>query len=259
MLSSRILKRLVFYTLFLCYGFSYAQINVRDSLVAAPLIIPNISIQFPVGQLSDRYGMNFHLGGTILYKHRTNWLWGVSGAFMFGEVVNEPALLSPLIPIFDGEGQLPAIGLGMRGFNIMGQFGKILPIFKKPNRNSGLTLMLGAGYIQHYIYLEARGGLTPQMEGDYLKGYDRMTNGFCASQFIGYTFLGNKKTINFYVGFEIVEGVTQNRRGYNYDTFQYDTDTKLDLMLGVKAGWIFPVYKRTGKAIQNKEKEYYYY
>lgn len=259
MFPFRILKRTVLLGLFLGSGLSYAQVNVKDSLVAAPLIIPNVSVQFPVGQLSDRFGLNFHLGATILYKHRKSWLWGVSGAFMFGEVVNEPALLSPLIPVFDEEGQLPAIALGMRGFNVMGQFGKILPVFKKPNRNSGITLMLGMGFIQHYIYMEARGGLTPQMEGDYIKGYDRLTNGFCSSQFIGYTFLGNKRTINFYIGFEMIEGVTQNRRGYNYDTFRPDTDTKFDLMLGIKAGWIFPVYKRTGKAIQNKEREYYYY
>lgn len=236
-----------------------AQVNVKDSLVAVPMIIPHVSMHFPVGDLASRFGMNFHLGGSFLYKHRSNWLWGATGTFIFGENVNEPSLLEPILPVFDRDGRLPSVALGMRGFTIMGQFGKVLPVSNKPNRNSGITLLLGAGFIQHWIHLQTRGGLTPQLEGEYLKGYDRLTNGFCASQFIGYTFLGNKRTLNFYAGFEIIEGITQNRRGYNYDTFQYDGDTKFDLMLGVKAGWIFPVYPRKGKAVATKDKEYFYY
>jgi hypothetical protein len=175
--------------------------------------------------------------------------------------VSEPGFMEHIFPIYSRDGSKPSVSLGMRGMALMGIGGKIIPLGKKPNRNSGLLVTLGLGYIQHRISIDVRGDLTPQASGEYTKGYDRLTDGVAISQFVGYMFLGNNRKVNFMVGLEAMEGFTKNRRGYNYDTFQADTGDKFDVFIGLKAGWIFPIYGKNGgpqKQKQKKEREFFY-
>jgi hypothetical protein len=51
------------------------------------------------------------------------------------------------------------------------------------------------------------------------------------------------------VGVDFHYGLTQNRRSVNFDTQLPDTRHRTDLMLGLKAGWILPLYKRDEKAM----------
>jgi hypothetical protein len=141
----------------------------------------------------------------------------------------------------------------------MAQGGKIVPLGKKPNKNSGLMFMFGAGFINHQILIEFRGDNAPQVQDDYKKGYDRLHYGFAMSQFIGYMYLGNNRSLNFFGGFEFIEGFTRNRRVYNYDTQSSDLRDKYDIFIGLKVGYIFPFYRKgTGSTNKSKEKEYYY-
>ena len=57
-------------------------------------------------------------------------------------------------------------------------------------------------------------------------------------------FLNNKGTINFYFGFEFIQGFTQNRRDFNFDTMEKDDKKRNDFLNSFKVGWIFPLYKR---------------
>jgi len=241
--------------------FSAAQVNVKDSLVAVPLIIPFGGVHAPLGDVQERYKITYHIGAQFLFKHKSNWVWGASGAFLFGENVGERNFMIPIAPIYSADGSMPAISLGMRGMSLMGLGGKLIPLGKKPNRNSGLLVHLGVGYIQHKIAIDVRGDLTPQASGAYVKGYDRLTDGVAISQFVGYMFLGNSRKVNFMVGFEAIQGFTKNRRAYNYDTFQPDTGDKFDVFLGLKVGWMFPIYgKNLGANRQKdkKEREFFY-
>lgn len=247
--------------LLLCVGIQ-AQPNVKDSLVAVPMIIPAGGVHFPLGDVQQRYKVTYHIGGEFMYKHKNNWVWGASGAFMFGENVDVPNFMQPVFPLFSRDGSTPAVNVGMRGMCFMGFGGKVIPLGKKPNRNSGILLRLGVGYLQHKIRIGLSGDITPQASGNYLKGYDRLTDGVALSQFVGYMYLGNNRMVNFMIGFEAIEGFTKNRRGYNYDTFMPDDGDKYDIFIGVKAGWIFGLYGRKGKTSSmyknKKEREYYY-
>lgn len=233
--------------------------NVKDSLVFAPMIMPTGGFHFPLIDVQETYKFTYHVGGQFLIKNRTNWLYGFSGEFMFGENVGVPELMQNVFPVYGASGAPLAATVGMRGFNFMAQGGKIVPLGKKPNRNSGLLFMLGAGFIQHQILLDFRGDLAPQADGDYLKGYDRMHNGFALSQFIGYMYLGNNRSLNFFGGAEIIQGFTRNRRLYNYDTMSPDIRDKFELYIGLKVGYIFPFYKKgAGADNRNRDKEYFY-
>jgi len=48
--------------------------------------------------------------------------------------------------------------------------------------------------------------------------------------------------VNFYVGFEFNQAFTQSRRSFDYDRMAVDTLKRVDLLSGVRVGWILPFY-----------------
>lgn len=235
--------------------------NVKDSIVFAPMIMPTGGFHFPLGDVQQTYKFTYHVGGQFLIKTRKNILFGASGEFMFGENVGIPGLVQNIFPVYAQDGTTPGVTLGMRGFNFMAQGGYILHFGKKakPNRNSGLMFLFGAGFLQHQVQMEFRGGLAPQVQNDYKKGYDRLHYGPAISQFIGYIYMGNNRSLNFYGGVEFIQAFTKNRRIYNYDDGAPDTRDKYDIFIGLKVGYIFPIYRKgTGANNNSKEKEYFY-
>lgn len=230
------------------------QASIRDSVVFSPLLDFSYAVQFPGGDMQDRFGINSSLSSTFFIKNRKNWLYGVGGSFMFGNNVKEDDFLETLS---DENGLIPGISglysdviLLERGFTLEAKVGKIFPWFG-PNENSGLMIYASAGYLQHKIRIEERNGEVPLLLNDYGKGYDRLSGGFMTGQFIGYRHLGNKRLLNFFVGFEMKQGFTKNLRGYNYDTKQEDNESRVDLLYGFRFGLTLPFYKRPPK-------EFYY-
>src|SRR5690606_32718291 len=107
---------------------------------------------------------------------------------------------------------------------------------------SGLHITVGTGFMQHKIRIQEVSQSAPQVIGDYAKGYDRMSNGIMFSQSIGYSHFSNYKLINYYVGIELYEGITENRRTVNYDTGLHDGKRRTDILASVVLRWYFPVY-----------------
>lgn len=104
--------------------------------------------------------------------------------------------------------------------------------------------MGGAGLLQHKIRIETIGNTVPQLDKEYKKGYDRLSNGLSLHEMIGYYHFGNKHLINFYAGFEFIQAFTENRRSYNFDEMKKDETKRVDLLFGIRAGWMLPVYRR---------------
>ena len=75
--------------------FSIAQ-NVKDSILAVPLIQTSFAYQFPGADLADRFGVNMNVGLDFMYKTDGNWLWGVGGNFLFGDDIKEDNILDGL-------------------------------------------------------------------------------------------------------------------------------------------------------------------
>ncbi|PLX14029.1 MAG: hypothetical protein C0594_00545, partial [Marinilabiliales bacterium] len=121
--------------------------------------------------------------------------------------------------------------------------GRVISIDKK-NPNSGILFNVGGGILQHKIHIEVEYNNTPQIQGDYVKGYDRLTNGFAMSEFIGYIYFSDNKILNFYGGFEFIQAFTQSRRSYDYFSMTRDTKKRTDLLYSIKIGWIIPLYKK---------------
>lgn len=235
--------------------FALGQVNLKDSSVFAPLIGISYSFQVPSGDLVKNYGPNSNLGGSFLMKTKGNWIFGIDGSFLFGSNVKDTLVLNNIRTsqgqIIDQDGQFASVFFYERGYSLFARGGKIFS-FNKPNPNSGILFLSGAGFLQHKMRIEVTGNTVPQLSAEYRKGYDRLRNGIALTQFLGYQYLSNKKLVNFFGGIEVIAAFTKNRRGYNYDTMEYDNLQRLDLLFGFRFGWILPLYK-------NLPKDFYFY
>jgi hypothetical protein len=224
-----------------------AQWQVRDSSLYNPHVTVGYGYSTPGGDLANRFGNNGSIEVGFHIKDKKNWYYGVQFNYLFGNKVHEPNLLSNLLTsrgeILDEQGQIATMFIQERGFNVFLQGGKLFPVIG-PNKNSGLLITGGVGLLQHKIRIEHQEAKITQLEGEYLKGYDRLTNGLSVNQFIGYYHLSNNRLINFYIGAQATEGFTQSRREWNLDTQTQDNSKRLDMLFGLRAGWILNLYQR---------------
>lgn len=238
------------------YFISNAQGHRADSAIST--LIPNFaySYQFPGGDIANTFGSNSTIGGGFFYKTKKNFIYSLDVNFIFGNTIkgaNE--ILSMVLNsqgyIIDGNGTYALYTMYERGYTLNFRIGKIINIFNS-NPNSGLMLMGGAGYITHKLVIDNQFRTAPQISGDYAKGYDRLTGGINLNEFIGYFYMGKSKALNFYGGFEFIQGFTKSQRDYIFDLQKKDTDNKIDLFFGIRIGWMIPTYKRSAD-------KYYYY
>lgn len=211
------------------------------------------NIQSPAGDLADRFGWNSAIGVGARYKFESGWIFGTQYNWMFGNRVKEvnmfDSILGPTDEIIDKDGLYSVVRLNQRGHVLTANGGKLFPLGKR-NRNQGIYLEVGAGFMLHRIDIFASTLNVPQITGDYEKGYDRLTGGFALSQFIGYQYLDPKKRVNFQAGFNFQQAFTKSMRTVDYDTRVYNDTKRLDLVRGFRIGIIIPVYT---KKLQEEE------
>lgn len=228
-------------------GPSYAQGDIRDTTVALVAISPSYAYQVPGGDMALRFGNNSNIGLSAYRKFSNNYLLGAEGGFLFGNKVHEPGLLRNVInsmgQIVDQEGVMADVHLYQRGWTLMGFAGKIMPI-AGPNPNSGIMLKIGAGYMRHKIRVQTQENVVPNLEGDYLEGYDRLCAGPVGMFFVGYQHFSNRRRVNFFGGFEVMLGATEPLRAYNFDTERADTGRRTDMLSALRAGWTVLIHKR---------------
>ncbi len=252
-------KLLVLLAALILGGTASAQVNLKDTTIGMAMFYATYSYQFPGGGLAKLYGGNSSIGGGFQYKLRSNWVIGAEGNFLFGGTIKNSDSLIKMIAddqglIIDENGYMAGINYYERGWSVYGKFGKIFPMYPTlaPNRNCGLTVMLGGGYIQDHIKIHNPDGTTPQINDDYGKGYDRLNSGIAVTASLGYLFMSNSRLLNFYAGFEFIQAWTKSRRQYDFDLQAYDNTKYSSQFYGLKVSWFVPIYAR-------KPKDFYYY
>ena len=244
---------LIFCTVYNSFG-QFSDDETNKELKAD--LIPSFSVFYAYeisgGDLSSRFGANHKVGGAFSLKFKTNWIISLEGSYMFGQDLKEEAY-SVLDNLKTDDGQITSkfgtpgsIILSERGINVMLKGGKILP-FLQLNKNSGPFIMGGIGFLQHKINIENAGNDTPQISEEYRPGYDHLTYGTAFSESIGYRLYAKNRMTNFYIAFEWTQGLTKNRRAYNYNTMEYDTKLRLDMLYSFKIGFIIPFARRAPK------------
>lgn len=201
-------------------------------------------IHLPGGDLNDRFGTSFSAGASFELLTKNNWLLGVQGGLHFGNKVDENVLagLTGADGLIFSDDIFPAeVQLRQRGLAFNAEFGRI---FRSNERSrSGIRATLGLGFFQHKIRIQDDPfGFVSSLSGDYKKGYDRLTNGFASTQFIGYQYLSKNRRINLMIGMEFTQAWTKNQRSFNFDQRSAESDTRLDLLTGWRIGWTLPLY-----------------
>jgi hypothetical protein len=229
---------------------SFSQVSTKDSIVSGFLINIKYGNHIPGGKLSDRFGYNFTAGTGLMYKNKNNFIFGLDYGYIFGNVIkNERQYIQHLSTsdefIIDGDGLYTEVFFYERGFNSIISIGKLFPIIG-PNHNSGVWFSIGAGVLQHKISMVNSDNTVSYFTKEYKKGYDRLTNGFCLKEQLGYFHIGNKKAYSFNLGFEFIQALTKPRRNYQYDLMGKEDDKqRLDLLYGITISWMIPLFKQT--------------
>ncbi len=234
-----------------CLPFKKAsgQASITDSTIQLFLITANYSAELPGADFAERFGTSHFLGAAFSTKTSHNWKFTTSFDFLFGGRVKEDPLTSISADngnLINAQGTFEPLSYQQRGFKAMVRAGKLLPVVG-PNPNSGILLQAGGGFFQHKIRYNNQSRGVFQLKDSYVKGYDRLSNGFALTQTIGYLHLSDNKLINFKVAFQITEAFTKNRRSWNFDEMRKVDEQRLDLLYGVKISWSWPVYDKASK------------
>lgn len=235
---------------FVC-GFFLAVLSdavAQSKDILDPQVTVGYAYHLPSGDMANRFGNNSALTLGFHTKFKSNWYAGVHGNFLFGnKVIQEEGFLQNLKVdgnyVLDNDGQIATLVIQERGWCAFADGGRFIPWGNK-NTFSGLLITGGFGFLQHKIRIEHQETHIQQLEGDYLKGYDRMTNGPCLRQSIEYIYQSKSGLINFSVGVEGMQGFTRGRRAMNFDTGEVEHQQRLDQLYGIRICWMLHLYRR---------------
>lgn len=229
--------------------FSYAQ-NVRDTSIFAPIFSVSYAIQLPGDDMKSSFGINNNIGISGGIKLASNWSFDLETAFIFGENVKDTSIIDHLQNsqgwIINQSGEENNILVFERGQTITLNMSKIFDVIG-PNPNSGIIFKFGLGFMRHKIRIENENNLVPQLDQDHLPYYDRLTMGIHLHEFIGYQHMSNNRLTNFYIGLDFYQGFTQGMRDYQIDLMGPYLNNRLDLLNGIRVGWIIPVFRQAPK------------
>jgi len=225
----------------------------REKVVSndGPALLVNLSggVQWPGGDMADRFGTTGSFGGGVEWVTAKNLFFGVDGYYMFGADVKEDPIAILRTPEGDiiGNNQLLAeTSLRARGYYIGGSIGKLFPI---GGRRSGIRITLGAGMLRHWIRVQDDSNSLVQVTDDYEKGYDRLSGGLALSQFIGWQHLGSDRRSNWFIGLDLSQGFTSTLRSWDISEMRKLDESRTDLRFGIRAGWTLPFYQKPANQI----------
>lgn len=220
--------------------------KVASSFLQAPSWNYSIGLggDLPVADLADRFGTNLAFKLMIERQTGSGWLFSVEFDFLFGNTVKEDVFETIRLEngrILGANNTYASVLQRMRGSFLglgVGRFINLSPKYK-----SGLKVSLSAGLYEHRVRIIDDERSFPQVDGDYLKGYDRKSVGLALKQFVGWQYLSEDNRINLYAGLEFTQGFTNHVRDFDFDQARpSDSDRRFDGAVGFRIGFIVPVY-----------------
>lgn len=229
--------------------------NKPDSIYPVTIISVNYGVQMPYGDMQKRFNHNFNAGLSVYRKTGKNFIFGIDWHYLYAQNVKENNIFDNISNsdgfLINEQGQNASVRINQRGNSFNLKAGKIFPT-PLSNKNSGILFMANIGYLQHKLRIDDVGNLSPQIRGNYRKGYDRLTGGLAIGGFLGYIYMSNSRYLNFFGGIEYFYASTKSLRGYNYDTMSPDNQRRKDILAGLRIGIILPIYEKNPN-------EFYFY
>ena len=220
----------------------------------------NISGDAPFADMAKRFGYDYRMGASVTYKTLKNWIFGVKFEFLLGNKIKDDSLMinvrdkysgdfnGKVVEMLNVDGLRVGVPVYERGYLTGVQGGRIFAL-NKARPDNGIMILTTLGFIQHKVDIYNRDKDVPSIQGAYLKGYDRLTNGWFAEQYAGYNFFSKNGLLNFNLGVDAVFGFTQGRRDYQYDLMRADNAKRTDIMIGLRGGWMIPIFRRKSEEI----------
>lgn len=209
----------------------------------------NMAGHLPMGYLKEWFKPNLSVGANVLYKSKSNWTLDAAFSYMFGANIRDTsfAFLGDLANddgiVWDGNGMKATLYFEGRYWMFGLGVGKIIPVNRW--KNSGVWLRFGAGYFGHKIRINDYDHQVPQLDKNYLKGYDHLSGGFAMTQFVGYLFNQKNRILNFYGGIEFYECWTKPMRNYIfYEGPTAGMKSRFSGLVSLKVGWNIPLYEK---------------
>ena len=252
-------KSLIFIILLITPFLVKAQQDIKSEHIHTWMFEVTYAYQFPGKDTKVLYDNNNAIGGSVIYKSRSNWVFSFNGNFISGNNVNitREELFGDILDnngeIITGDGIYGSYALFERGAHFQARVGKIFPVLS-PNPNCGFFVQGGLGYLFNRVRCEfgSYASPPPALADDYLYGYDRMRGGFAWSGEIGYIFLSNSRIFNFSLSLEFTQAYTKSLRQWDFKLMEKDNNLYIDQYVGIRAAIYIPTYKR-------KPAEFYYY
>ena len=235
----------------------YAQKSIKDSSISLFRIGATGGYCLPTADMQSRFGNFATAGGIVGYKLANNLSFDAQYNFLFGNAINEVGILSRISTpdgyVINGDGEFQVLNEYMRGHVASIGVSKVTGWLGR-NPNSGIFFTVGGGYMLHRIrYYQPGLSPPPQLNEEYVKGYDRLTAGPMIREGIGYLYLDNRKYLNFSVSIQATQGFTKSLRSWNTDQRAAPEEKRLDSYLSINTSWFFLIYK------QSAEDTYYIY
>lgn len=223
----------------------------KDTAASGYLIELSYAGQLPGGDLGKLFGFNSNVQLGMRYKTQSNWLFGGEFSYLFGNYLRNTGILDSIATsngnLIANDGNYPGVSYFEKGFDIQLTGGKLIPVSK--NLNSGILLLLSAGYIQYHLDIEAPSDWTPQVSGDYLQGYEHLTAGVCLTEFIGYQYISKKSFVAFFCGFEFTEAMEKSLQ-YDFETNSKNPNYRYNMLSGFRVGWMLPILHENTKTLK---------
>lgn len=255
-------------TLLLVLGFAGAHAQDREKLFATDekktakkgfIICGNGEFDVPGGDMAKRFGNSYRIGPAMLYKTEKNWIFGAKCDFILGGVVRQDSLMINIRDKYSGQsnnlyefinnnGERIGVPVFERGYTLALEFGKIFSM-SKLHPDNGIVLLGSLGFLQHKINIYDKDKAVSQLQGAYLKGYDRLTNGTSVEFYAGYIYFARNGLTNFTLGVDAMFGFTQGRRSFLYDVMRPDNKQRMDMLFGVRGGWFIPIFRKKSEEL----------
>ena len=237
----------------LCFSFAYFTSFAQNNKQSA--ITFGYAHQLPIGDLAERFGDNSSLGVSYFQEKDNNLFFGIEGGYLFSNNVKDSTIFDNITTstgaIISADGTYANVNLMERGFDIHTFFG--YAYHPKENNLSGIYLSGGIGFLQHQIFIDTKNQSVPQLDEEYKKGYDRLTNGFSTKWEASYKYYDKNGKFQMYAGVNMTVAYTKNRRTYLFDKAEYTPNTgSWDNLLGINMGIIIPIHRKN-------EEEFHYY
>jgi len=203
-------------------------------------------LDLPLGDMSERFGMNYNFGAKASFKTEKSLFFGIDGKYFFTNKVKENPLYSFISSetgtLTNFEGNPALVSIEQKGFYIGGFCAKLFKFKQESKHEKGIFTELGIGLLQHKLKINDTDSELPMVRDEYFKIYDRLSNGLSLHQFVGYMFLENRSRLNFVAGIDFYQAFTKNRRTSNFNTARNESKVRFDALIGPKIGLILPIY-----------------